>query len=318
MEIHKSISRISRFFHFFRILLAVTKRSLIVDFRYKFQLVVEATWTALNVAVFVLLGAAWQATAESTGVPYSMVTFFIIATGFFTFLSGIMETTVTAITEENQLGTMGFLVTNSVSPIAIILGRYISASVRWFIILFVIVIPPLILTGVYPSNIELIWGSIIVLFIAWLFVMGITLMLTSINLLIKRTTTLNRVIIYVTRFAAGAFIPLNSFDNSLTLFNKAPSNYLIWFPLAFCLEALRWLFTIPKASRLNCTDCISKDGEEYLGFNNMFGTQTSNLQIADPMVQEMFLIVLIFLIISLITVSKLTTIARKWGTIEFY
>ncbi len=318
MEINRGFSRIKTTIHFFRILFAVTKRSLIVDFRYKFQIVVEAAWTAINVAVFVLLGAAWQETAGTTGVPYSMITFFIIATGFFTFLSGIMETTVTAITEENQLGTMGFLVTNSVSPIAIILGRYLSATVRWLIILFVIVIPPLIIKGVYPSTIDLIWASFVILFIAWIFVLGITLLLTSINLLIKRTTTLNRVTIYIIRFAAGAFIPINSFDQSLKLFNKPPSNFLILFPLAFCLEALRWIFTISSSSDLNCSGCTSKDNIEHEGFNSIFSTNVSTLTFSDTSVQQVLLAVFIFLIISLITVSKLTTIARKWGTIEFY
>ena len=45
------------------IVFAVAKRYLLVDFRYKFQLVVEAGWTAVNVIVFILLGAAWQATS---------------------------------------------------------------------------------------------------------------------------------------------------------------------------------------------------------------------------------------------------------------
>ncbi|MHA2249240.1 MAG: hypothetical protein ACXAD7_02705 [Candidatus Kariarchaeaceae archaeon] len=318
MEINRGLSRIKSFIHFFRILIAVTKRSLIVDFRYKFQIVVEATWTAINVAVFVLLGAAWQETAQSTGVPYTMITFFIIAVGFFTFLSGIMETTVTAISEENQLGTMGFLVTNSVSPIAIILGRYISATIRWLAILVVIVIPPLILKGVVPTTFELLWASIVILFISWIFTMGFTLLLTSINLLIKRTTTFNRVAIYIVRFAAGAFVPIISFDNSIQIFGKPLSNYLIWFPLAFCLEVLRWTFTVKSTDALQNPTLSSKDGEAYEGFNSIFDTNASNFTFSDPMVQQMLLISCMFLVISLILVSRMTTMARKWGTIEFY
>ncbi|MCE7733386.1 MAG: hypothetical protein GPJ54_00820, partial [Candidatus Heimdallarchaeota archaeon] len=254
----------------------MAKRSLIVDFRYKFQLVVEATWTAINVLVFVLLGAAWQETANLQNVPYSMITFFIIATGFYTVFAGVMETTVTAITEENQLGTMGFLVTNSVSPVAIIIGRYLAATVRWFIILIVIVIPPLLIRGVVPTSLPLLWTSIIVFFIAWIFFMGFALILTSIALIIKKTTTFNRVAIYIVRFASGAFIPLVSFDNSITIFNKPLSNYMIWFPPAFCLEVLRWVFTIKSESRLN-TESVSKDGLEYQGFNSVFGTGVSDL-----------------------------------------
>lgn len=318
-NIDRSLNKIGRFFHFFRILFAVAKRSLIVDFRYKFQLVVEATWTAINVLVFVLLGAAWQETANLTGVPYSMITFFIIATGFYTVFAGVMETTVTAITEENQLGTMGFLVTNSVSPVAIIIGRYLAATIRWFIILIVIVIPPLFIRGVVPTSLPLLWTSIIVFTIAWIFFMGFALILTSIALIIKKTTTFNRVAIYIVRFASGAFIPLVSFDNSIKIFNRPLSNYMIWFPPAFSLEVLRWVFTIKSENRLNPdSTSISKDGLEYEGFNKVFGTGVSDLGLSDPMVKQMFMLVFGFLFLSIIIVSKLTTLSRKWGTIEFY
>ncbi|OLS24125.1 MAG: hypothetical protein HeimC2_23990 [Candidatus Heimdallarchaeota archaeon LC_2] len=318
-NIDRSLNKIGRFFHFFRILFAVAKRSLIVDFRYKFQLVVEATWTALNVAVFVLLGVAWQETATTDGVPYSMVTFFIVATGFFTVFAGVMETTVTAITEENQLGTMGFLVTNSVSPVAIIMGRYLAATVRWFIILITIVFPPLLITGVVPSSLPLLWSSIIVFFIAWIFFMGFGLILTSIALIIKKTTTFNRVAIYIARFASGAFVPLISFDNSLTIFNKPLSNYMIWFPPAFCLEVLRWVFTVKNENLLNPeTPSTSKDGLVYSGFNDVFGTNITDLSLSDPMVKQMLIVVFGFLFFAIFIVTRLTTLSRKWGTIEFY
>lgn len=320
MEINIKVPSVKNLLQTFRILFAVSKRSLIVDFRYKFQLFIEATWTAINVAVFVLLGAAWQgSSSEATGVPYTMVTFFIIATGFFTVFSGVMETTVTAISEENQLGTMGFLVTNSVSPIAIIVGRYISATVRWLIIMVTIVIPPLIIRGVIPSTFKLLWSTIIIFIIAWIFMLGFTLILTSIALIFKKTTTLNRVGIYIVRFAGGAFVPLTSFDNSMQFLSKPLSNYLIWFPPAFALEALRWLFTVRSSNDLVCNSCTtSKDGLPFESFNKIFGVGITDLTLGDPMIKQMFLIVIIFLILSLMLVEKLTTIARRWGTLEFY
>ncbi|MHA2503279.1 MAG: hypothetical protein ACXAE3_10445, partial [Candidatus Kariarchaeaceae archaeon] len=230
-----------------------------------------------------------------------------------------METTVTAITEENQLGTMGFLVTNSVSPISIIVGRYLSATVRWLIILFVIVMPPIALKGVTPSNLELLWSSILIFIIAWIFFLGFTLILTSIALIFKKTTTLNRVGIYIVRFAGGAFVPLNSFDQSFQLFGKPLSHLLIWFPPAYALESIRWLFTVSSKDGLNCNPCSpSKDGIGYSSFNQIFGVTTTDFTIYDPMMQTMIVIVVVFLILSLLMVERLTTIARRWGTIEFY
>ncbi len=318
MEISIKFPSLQKLMHTIVILGAVTKRSLIVDFRYKFQLIVEATWTAVNVGVFVLLGAAWQETAENTGTPYNMVTFFIVATGFFTVFSGVMESTVTSITEENQLGTMGFLVTNSVSPIAIIIGRYLAATVRWIIIMFVIVIPPLLIKGIIPSTISLLVSSIIIFIIAWIFFMGFTLLLTSIALIFKKTTTFNRVGIYVVRFAAGAFIPITSFDKSFVIFGKPLSNLLIWFPPAYALESLRWIFTVNSIDAIQCNSCMSKDNLYYNSFDSIFGVHTSSFLLNDPMIKKMFVIVFIFLFVSLYLVEQLTTLARKWGTIEFY
>lgn len=318
MEIYFKFPSLKKLIHSFRILAAVTKRSLIVDFRYKFQIGVEMAWTAVNMAVFVLLGAAWQETAETTGVPYSMVTFFIIATGFFTVMSGVMESTVTAISEENQLGTMGFLITNSVSPIAIIIGRYLAATVKWLVIMIVIVVPPLIIKGVTPSTFDLLLAALVVFFISWLFILGFTLILTSIALIFKRTTVFNRVAIYIVRFIGGAFVPLVSFDNSLGFLSKPLSNYLIWFPPAYTLEALRWLFTVDTIEAVNCGTCISKDDIQYGSFDSIFGTATTSFLFDDPMVQKMLLIVGIFFVVSLILVGRLTTMARKMGTIEFY
>lgn len=318
MEIYFKFPSLKRIIHSFRILVSVTKRSLIVDFRYKFNIFVEMTWTAVNVAVFVLLGAAWQETAETTGVPYTMVTFFIIATGFFTVISGVMESTVTAISEENQLGTMGFLITNSVSPIAIILGRYLAATVKWLLIMVVIVIPPLIIKGITPSTFGLFLAALVVFFISWLFILGFTLLLTSIALIFKKTTVFNRVMIYVVRFIGGAFVPLVSFDNSLSFLTKPLSNYLIWFPPAYTLESLRWLFTVDSIEAVNCATCISKDEIQYGSFDSIFGTTTTNFLFGDPMVQKMLMIVGIFFVVCLFLVGRLTRMARKMGTIEFY
>jgi hypothetical protein len=147
------------------------------------------------------------------------------------------------------------------------------------------------------------------------------LILTSIALIFKKTTTLNRVGIYVVRFAAGGIVPINSFDESFQLFSKPLSNYLIWFPPAYALESIRWLFTVDSKSALDCKGSIcspSKDDLTYRSFNAIFSTSTTDFTFADPMLQKMIITVVVFLIISLILVERLTTISRKWGTIEFY
>ncbi len=301
-----------------RMLNAVIKRNLIVDLRYKFQIIVEITWTAVNVLVFVLLGAAWDATASPSGVPYSMITFFLVATGFYTVFSGVMESTVDAIIEENKLGTMGFLVTNSVSPVLLIVGRYIAATARWMIVLFVIVIPPLVFKGVYPSSLTLIVSSTIVFIIAWIFMMGVTLIFTSVSLIFKKTTTFNKVGIYVVRFASGGIVPIFSFDKSIHLFGKPLSNLLIWFPPTYALESLRWIFSVPTQSALQNGGLSSKDGLPFEGFNQLFGLNATNFGITDPTIHFMLIVSIIFVLISIVFAGMLTKVSRKWGTIEFY
>lgn len=301
-----------------RILSAVVKRNIIVDLRYKFQIVVEITWTAVNVLAFVLLGAAWDATSSPTGVPYSMVTFFLVATGFFTVFSGVMESTVEAVTEESKLGTMGFLITNSVSPTTIILGRYIAATLRWLVVLFVIVIPPLVFKGVYPSDLNLIGSSILVFIMAWIFMAGFTLILTSISLIFKRTTTFNKVGIYIVRFLSGAIVPIFSFDTNFRVMGRTLSSILIWFPPTYALETLRWLFSVPDQSSLQLGGLKSKDGLEYRSFNELFNMNATDFGLSDPTLQLMYLISGLFFVLSLVFSFWLTRLSRKWGTIEFY
>ncbi len=301
-----------------RILSAVVKRNIIVDLRYKFQIFVEITWTAVNVLAFVLLGAAWDATSSPAGVPYSMVTFFLVATGFFTVFSGVMESTVEAVSEESKLGTMGFLITNSVSPTTIILGRYIAATVRWLVVLFVIVIPPLVFKGVYPSNLSLIWSSVLVFIMAWIFMAGFTLILTSISLIFKRTTTFNKVGIYIVRFLSGAIVPIFSFDSNFRLMGRTLSSILIWFPPTYALETLRWLFSVQDKSGLRLGGLESKDGLSYKSFNSIFHMNAKDFSLSDPTLQMMYLISGVFFLGSLLFSFWLTKLSRKWGTIEFY
>lgn len=302
----------------FRILFAVVKRNIIVDLRYKFQIVVEITWTAVNVFAFVLLGAAWDATSSPAGVPYSMVTFFLVATGFFTVFSGVMESTVEAVTEESKLGTMGFLITNSVSPTTIILGRYIAATFRWLIVLVVIVIPPLVLKGVYPSTFELFWSSVLIFFMAWIFMAGFTLILTSVSLIFKRTTTFNKVGIYIVRFLSGAIVPIFSFDDSFSIGGKPLSSILIWFPPTYALETLRWIFAVERPSGLALGGTSSKDGLSYVGFNDLFKTNSTTFNLSDPSLQMMYIASILFFLVSMLFAYWLTQVSRRWGTIEFY
>ncbi len=301
-----------------RILGAVVKRNILVDLRYKFQIFVEITWTTVNVLAFVLLGAAWDATASPAGVPYSMVTFFLVATGFFTVFSGVMESTVEAVTEESKLGTMGFLITNSVSPTTIILGRYIAATIRWLIVLFVIVLPPLVFKGVYPNTLSLVFSSILVFFMAWIFMAGFTLILTSVSLIFKRTTTFNKVGIYIVRFLSGAIVPIFSFDSSFRILGKPLSNILIWFPPTYALETLRWLFSVQDEKSIVSGGTVSKDGLVYGSFNSIFHMNATNFGLNDPTLQLMYLISFVFLLLSGLFSYWLTQVSRRWGTIEFY
>ena len=56
----------------------------------------------------------------------------------------------------------------------------------------------------------------------------------------------------------------------------------------------------------------------YQSFDSIFGTNTTTFLFNDPMVQKILLSTVIFVFVSVLLVEKLTTIARKWGTIEFY
>ncbi|MHA1911127.1 MAG: hypothetical protein ACTSYA_05455 [Candidatus Kariarchaeaceae archaeon] len=319
--INKLNSLYNDVWHNFIIVFAVAKRYLLVDFRYKFQLVVEAGWTAVNVIVFILLGAAWQATSGENEfiniIPYDMITFFVVSTAFYTIFGGTTEGTVNALPEETSRGTLGLLLTNSVTPISVLIGKYFASTVKYFFILIVVVVPALLIRGTYPKSLDLIWPSLIIFFIAWLFMGSFTLILASISLIFKKTETFNKVGLYVLRFLSGAIVPIYSFDKSVQIFGIPLSNYLIWFPATFCLEAFRWLFIVPSADSIG-TGGVSSDGRNFESFESVYGVPIKSWTLSDPIIQLILAINIMIFIGAMLLVKRMTTISRRWGTIEFY
>ncbi len=299
--------------------LLVAWRSLKIDFRYKFQLGVEIGWSSLNVIVFVGLGAAWSATGGDVQyVPYDMISFFIVGTAFFTVFNGVTDTTVTAIQEESQLGTMGFLITNNVTPSIVLFGRYIAATIKWTLVLLLIVVPALLMRGMLPSSPELYEGILATFIISWLFFAGITFLIASVSLLFKKTTTFNKVSMYLVRVIVGGIVPIFSFDSATeNSLGFKLSNILIWFPATFSIELMRWIFTANTSASIT-TGGISKDGHKFSSFSDVYGVPIHSVGFGDLIIQFMLLLSFIFFICSWIIVDRATRIARKWGTLEFY
>ncbi|MCG3219327.1 MAG: hypothetical protein KAR35_10000, partial [Candidatus Heimdallarchaeota archaeon] len=119
------------------------------------------------------------------------------------------------------------------------------------------------------------------------------------------------------RFISGAIVPIYSFDESAKIFGIPLSNYLIWFPATFCLEAFRWLFIVPSANSLN-TGGVSSDKGNFESFESVYGVPIKSWTLSDPVIQLLLVINIIIFIGAMLLVKKMTTISRRWGTIEFY
>ena len=310
---------VSKFWENLSLAYLMAIRNIKIDFRYKFQLFIEIGWTAVNVIVFVGLGAAWSATGgDVQAVPYDMVSFFIIGTAFFTVFNGVTDTTVTAIQDETQLGTMGFLVTNSVTPAVVLFGRYIAATIKWVFVLIVIVLPALMLKGMIPGDPQAFLVILAMFIIAWFFYAAVTMLIASVSLLFKRTTTFNKVTTYLLRVIVGGIVPIFSFDHATqSALGFKLSNILILLPATFSIEVLRWVFTTNRVSDVT-TGGISRDGHHFQSFSEFYGLKVSSLTFTDPIVQIMLLLSFAFFVFSWYVVDKATTVARKWGTLEFY
>jgi len=301
----------------FDVTIATVKRNLITDWQYKSDIIIQFLWTVTNLIAYGFLGLSVGQGTGDFAPNYSFSLFLLSSSAFWTLFTGNYEETAFCLREESARGTMGYLITNNVDTLGIMIGRYLSSSLKFLIIFLVTTIPTFALIkgpagNLLPHTAREFFMLIPFVLFSYLFMMCISVFMGSITLIVKQTTTIVRIMLYIIRILGGYFFMIESF---------AAYGGLWWLPVVFvCCPIVtgqyafrRYLIEHDSSVRFPDMDVINNHrinkGLEAIAFPGLnYGYMLLiNLAVCG-----------IFLVGAYFFAKWLTQVARKRGTIEFY
>ncbi|MHA1557224.1 MAG: hypothetical protein ACTSPM_09865 [Candidatus Heimdallarchaeota archaeon] len=285
----------------FDVTLATVRRNLITDWQYKSDIVIQLLWTITNLVAYGFLGLAVGAGEGDFAPPYSMSLFLLSSSAYWTMFTGNYEETAFCLREEAARGTMGYLITNNVDALGIMVGRYISSSMKFFVLFLITTIPTFALVknegvNLLPHTAGEFFMLIPFIILAYLFMLAMSLFIGSITLLVKQTTTIVRIVLYIVRILAGYFFTIGFFGAM-----GGEDKYYAWIPaVIICLPIAAGQFAMRKF-------LIEHDtSTDFFGFAYW---QIILINIA---------VCIVLLVGAYFFTKGMTKVARKRGTIEFY
>ncbi|NHJ06072.1 MAG: hypothetical protein EAX90_14695 [Candidatus Heimdallarchaeota archaeon] len=279
----------------FDVTLATVKRNLITDWQYKSDIVIQLLWTLTNLIAYGFLGLAVGTSEGEFAPPYDMSLFLLSSSVYWTLFTGNYEETAFCLREEAARGTMGYLITNNVDALGIMVGRYISSSIKFFGIFLITTIPTFALVknngvNLLPHTALEFFMLVPLVLLAYLFMLAISLFIGSITLLVKQTTTIVRIILYLVRILAGYFFTIKFFGQ----YSGTLSTIIVCLPITTGQYAMRKYLI------------------EHNTAADFFGLTYWQVILINIAICAVLLVVMYFF------VKAMTKLARKRGTIEFY
>ncbi|MEX2721332.1 MAG: ABC transporter permease [Candidatus Wukongarchaeota archaeon] len=279
---------------YFKTLNACTWRYLKIDWRYKFSIVTDAIWTMVTVVAFGTLGyAAGQGNENFVKYQGTNAFIWILVTGIFywTFFSRPFEESVLAVPEEAARGTLGFLVTNQVSPATMLTGRMVSSVFKFTIIAAAVVYPVMYVLDLRVPP-EYLLEIFLILFISMFFMLALVFIVSALTLIVKKIGVIINIFLHSSRILSGFYFPLsNGKESEFGPVAMWIENYL---PIARGLVMIRDI-VIPEDKGGGISHTAVWEGLEWM----LIGT-------------------VIALVFAFIFIAKITDLSRKWGTLEFY
>ncbi|HUU79044.1 MAG TPA: ABC transporter permease [candidate division Zixibacteria bacterium] len=279
----------------FDVTFATVKRNLITDWQYKSDIVIQLLWTLTNLIAYGFLGLAVGTSTGKFAPPYDMSLFLLSSSVYWTLFTGNYEETAFCLREEAARGTMGYLITNNVDALGIMVGRYISSSIKFFGIFLITTIPTFALVknngvNLLPHTALEFFMLVPLILLAYLFMLAISLFIGSITLLVKQTTTIVRIVLYLVRILAGYFFTIKFFGQ----YSGVLSTIIVCLPITTGQYALRKYLI------------------EHNTAADFFGLAYWQVILINIAICAVLLVAMYFF------VKAMTKLARKRGTIEFY
>ncbi len=273
---------------------AAGRRYLKLDFKYRFELTVNASLLMANIVSFGLLGHFVVASdQELVSYPYHL--FLLTGIFYWTVVANGFTSSLVALHEEMERGTIGFLLSNGVSPAVITLSRMIVTTLEALGLSALIAIPSILISSggscpAMPTTPAWLAEVVASLALPWLFMASVAIALTAVELLFKRIGGLAGAIHYALGVASGLYFPAQTIPFVGVILSKLPTT--------IGLEAFRELMVFGEAESL----------------------ELSLERLLTPLTNEWFLVfgALAALAASLALLIKVERLTMKWGTIEQY
>ncbi len=254
--------------------------------------------TYIGKKTFLVATEEWQ--NNDLGIDYSLTKFFLIGVLFWAFFGKAYEDTVNTIPDEAARGTIGFLITNNVNLLTLLISRYISSSIKTFIIAAIFVFPiiayqdiaNLLWPGAYPDSVfggfdpADIPSIMLVLLMMWIFMLVFSLLISSLNIMFKRILPFAMMMLAGLKVLTGYYFPLEALEVQLEALGGL-ADMIKDIPLVNGVYLIREII-VGKDVDIGARLGSMLRGTIYLG------------------------------IVSIVVYVILEKKSRKWGTLEFY
>ncbi len=269
---------------FWKTLKATTVRNLRVIFKYKFEIFINISWLILDIIAFSLLGHIVEST--SVDLEYSLRDFLLVGVFFWAFFGKSYDDTVNCIPEEASRGTLGFLLTNNVSFVTLLTARATASSIISAVVAICIIFPILAVLDVLQLQLQWLLLAMVIFFLCWLFMLGVSLLVSSVNVLFKRIGLFSALFLWALKILSGYFFPVEALDD----FVPGLSFMAMSLPTSAGLQLIRWVLILgapPPEMMWNALTSL------------LIGTT-------------------IVMVAAIIILKQMEKIAAKVGTLEFY
>jgi len=224
------------------------------------------------------------------GIDYNLKHFLLVGVIFWAFFGKSYEDTVNTIPEEASRGTIGFLVTNNVNISTLLISRNIASTVKTFVItIFCVILPMALLPftrDVFEGfDIKLLPLLFLVFMLMWLFMLVVSILISSLNIIFKKITPAAAMIMYALKVLTGYYFPLEALDE----YQPGLSDQIKFIPI------------VRGAYFIRDVIIIGRDPAESMSA-----------------LKEMFMYTMLLALFTFIFYKILEHKSQRWGTLEFY
>lgn len=270
-------------------IIATAERYVRLDFKYKFQFILDSIIIAMNFVGFGIMGFFMEARGEVLPPGYTFEKFILVGTYMWTILTKIYDDCTKVLQEEANRGTLTLLLENNITTPVMLTGRALASTIKYVLLASIFGIPTLYFIGALNLKIEQIPLVTLCFICSWLFIIGLSAVLTAFIMIFKRIGMMTISVMETLMFAIGFYFPIEVLPKELW-----PILGVI--PFTIGLQIFRDILILGKTRA-------------------MIRGVYDSLEMG---ILKMVLGAIIFLTITYLIMMQITKLAQKWGTIEQY